>query len=529
MWEPLASPCRPSASYRPPKPSRQAGIERRAGLRRGERNARRRRRRRTRGAAEIDVSGADASIVQAREAGDATHCRRRRSRGRRSCGTPFARPNKPWATRTRPKLSRIETAFKRRAGLRRGEREARRVADVVPEGPPRSRCPAPTHRSVQAREAGIASTLPAASIARTSKLWEPLARPGVPSASYRPPRPSRLAGTRRTSRTQTRRTRRSPRSKTSRPTGPPRSTCPGRTHRSSRPARRGSGRRCRRRRSPARQSCGSHWQARCRPSASCKPPKASRRDAVERRAGLRRGERKARRSRPVVVPEGPAEIEVSGGGRIDRPGPRGGGRVDIAGGSSPHVKAVGATGKPEVGLRELQAPQAEPSSRHSTSSRTQKKRTKGSPSRRRLPEGPPKSTCPAPTHPHSRAAKPETRRHCPRRRSPARQSCGSHRPARVGLRRAASPPGRTVQTALERRAGLRRSERKARRSRRRTNRQPRRAIGRVRSAGCHYLENTRRVTRRSRRRYLLRLWRARRNVCEPTARPAQAFGELHDP
>ena len=51
------------------------------------------------------------------------------------------------------------------------------VADVVPDGPAEIDVSGADASIVQAREAGLASTLPAASVARTSKLWEPLARP----------------------------------------------------------------------------------------------------------------------------------------------------------------------------------------------------------------------------------------------------------------------------------------------------------------------------------------------------------------
>ena len=47
----------------------------------------------------------------------------------------------------------------------------------MPDGPAEIDVSGADASIVQAREAGVASTLPAASIARTSKLWEPLASP----------------------------------------------------------------------------------------------------------------------------------------------------------------------------------------------------------------------------------------------------------------------------------------------------------------------------------------------------------------
>ena len=51
------------------------------------------------------------------------------------------------------------------------------VEVVVPDGPAEIEVSGADASMVQAREAGVASMLPAASIARTSKLWEPPARP----------------------------------------------------------------------------------------------------------------------------------------------------------------------------------------------------------------------------------------------------------------------------------------------------------------------------------------------------------------
>ena len=160
--------------------------------------------------------------------------------------------------------------------------------------------------TLQAREAGVASTLPAASIARTSKLWEPLRDPDRPWRAHAPPKlePNR-AGTRTIEPDSEEANETLAESPSSCPTGPPRSTCPAPTHPHSRPARPGSRRHCRRRRSPARRSCGSHRQARCRPSASCKPPKPSRRAGTQTTSRTQKKQTKRSPQSKTSCPTGP--------------------------------------------------------------------------------------------------------------------------------------------------------------------------------------------------------------------------------
>ena len=175
----LQARCRPSVSCRLPRPSRRAGI-------RTSSRTQRRRTRRSPWSRSLCPRGRPRSRCRERthrssrrgRRGWRRRCRRRRSRVRQSCGSHLRDPSKPWATRTRPKLR-----MSRHSNVEPDSEEANEtlaaVAVVVPDGPAEIEVSGADASIVQAREAGDASTLPAASLARTSKLWEPPGEPGV--------------------------------------------------------------------------------------------------------------------------------------------------------------------------------------------------------------------------------------------------------------------------------------------------------------------------------------------------------------
>ena len=320
----------------------------------------------------------------------------------------------------------------------------------------------------------MASTLPAASIARTSKVWAPLparCRPsGAAGSPGRPVEPAleRRAGLRGSKR------------KLAEvavvvPEGPAEIDVSGADASIVQARRPGSRRHCRPRRSRDLEAVGA-TAARCRPSASCRPPGRPVEPALERRAGLRGGKRNARRSRRRRA-RGTRRDRRVRRRRIHTPGPRGRGRVDVAGGvDRAHLEVVGAICQPGVGLRRAAGPPGravEPALERRAGLRGSERNARRS--RRRRARG-------------TRRDRRVRRRRIDRPGARGRggvdvaggvdrahlEAVGATCKPGVGLRRAAGPPGRAVEPALERRAGLRGGKRNARRSRSRRARRTRR-------------------------------------------------------
>ncbi len=133
------------------------------------------------GPAEIDVSGADASTVQAREAGDASTLPAASTARTSKLCEPFARPEYAFGELQAPQAE----PSRRHSNVEPDSEEANdklaAVEDVVPEGPAEidvsGAVVSPGAVTVQARDAAVASVLPAASLARTSNVCVPTARP----------------------------------------------------------------------------------------------------------------------------------------------------------------------------------------------------------------------------------------------------------------------------------------------------------------------------------------------------------------